>query len=92
MITVMTIGYIGCVFVAFKVIKIKPTPVSIALATLIGFFMLGGVVIGWKQAAPLTGQMFLRRHVVQVLPLGPDGAVVPAGVGPDRRSNHPATA
>jgi membrane fusion protein (multidrug efflux system) len=68
MITVMTIGYIACIVVAFKVIKIKPTPPSIAVATLIGVFMLGGVVICWKQAAPITGQMFLRRRVLQINP------------------------
>jgi multidrug resistance efflux pump len=68
MITVMMIGYIGCVLVAFKVIKIKPTPVSIAVAVMIGVFMLGGVVIGWKMAAPMTQQMMLRRHVLQIAP------------------------
>lgn len=68
MITVMTLCYIGCIVVAFKVIKIKPTPASIAVATLIGVFMLGGIVIAWKQSAPLTQQMFLRRRVLQVVP------------------------
>jgi multidrug resistance efflux pump len=66
MITVMMICYCGCVFAAFRVIKIKPTPISIAVAVMIGVFMLGGVVIGWKQSAPITQQMFLRRHVVQI--------------------------
>jgi multidrug resistance efflux pump len=67
-ITVITICYIGCVFVAFKVIKIKVTPTAVAVATLIGVFMLGGIVIGWKQSAPITGQMFLRRYVLQIVP------------------------
>jgi multidrug resistance efflux pump len=67
MITVMTIGYIGCVLVAFKVIKIKPTPTSIAVAAVIGVTMLGGVVIGWNFAAPMTGQMTLNRKVIQLL-------------------------
>ena len=43
-------------------------PVSVAVATLIGVFMLGGVVIVWKQAAPMSGQMILRRRVLQVVP------------------------
>jgi multidrug resistance efflux pump len=67
MITVMTICYIGCVLVAFKVIKIKPTPTSIAVAAVIGVTMLGGVVIGWNFAAPMTGQMTLNRKVIQLL-------------------------
>ena len=54
---------------AFKVIKIKVNPVSDrGIATLIGMFMLGGVVIVWKQAAPMSGQMILRRRVLQVVP------------------------
>ena len=55
MIMVMTLLYVGCVVVAFKVIKIKPTPVSIAVAVTTGVFMLGGIVVGWKLAAPMTG-------------------------------------
>jgi multidrug resistance efflux pump len=68
MIVLLTICYLGCVLVAFKVIKIKVNPVSVAVAVLIGVVMLGGVLIGWKQAAPITGQMILRRRVLQVVP------------------------
>jgi membrane fusion protein (multidrug efflux system) len=67
MITVISICYIGCVVIAFKVIKIKPAPVSIAVATLIGVFILGGVLIGWKFSAPMTGQMVVKRNVIQLL-------------------------
>ena len=68
MIVLITICYIVCVLVAFKVIKIKVSPVSVAVATLIGVFILGGIVIGWKQSAPMTGQMIIRRRVLQVNP------------------------
>ncbi len=68
MITVITICYIGCVILAFRVVKIKATPVSIAVAILIGVFILGGIVIGWQQSAPITKQMMLRRPVLQVVP------------------------
>ena len=67
MIIVMTIVYVACVLVAFKVIKITVRPVSIAIAALIGFFMLGGVVIGWKVSAPMTGQMTVKRNVIPLL-------------------------
>jgi multidrug resistance efflux pump len=68
MITVLTIGYLVCVMVAFKVIKIKVSPTSVAVAAYIGVVMLGGIVIVWKQAAPMTGQMILMRRVLQVVP------------------------
>ncbi len=67
MITVMTICYIGCVFVAFKVIKFKVTPAAIAVAVLIGMFMLGGVVIAWNFSAPMSGQITLTRKVIPLL-------------------------
>lgn len=68
MITLMTIGYITCVMIAFKVIKIKVTPISVAISVLIGFFMLGGILIAWKMAAPMTGQMTVYRKVIPILP------------------------
>ena len=68
MITVLLIGYLACVMVAFKVIKIKVSPVSVAISALIGVVMLGVIVVIWKQAAPMSGQMVLRRRVLQVVP------------------------
>jgi multidrug resistance efflux pump len=68
MITVISIGYLVCVMVAFKVIKIKVSPVSVAVAAFIGVLMMGGILVVWKQAAPMTGQMILWRQVLQVVP------------------------
>lgn len=68
MIVVITLLYCAVVLVAFKLIKIKVNPVSIASAALIGVFILTGVLVGWKMSAPMTGQMFLRRPVLQIIP------------------------
>jgi multidrug resistance efflux pump len=68
MLTVLLIGYVGCVLAAFKIIKVKVNAVSIAAAVVGGIFLLGTVAIAWKQAAPITKQMFLRRKVVQINP------------------------
>jgi len=68
MIIVMTLLYLGCVFAAFKVIKIKVNPVSVAVAVLVGVIMLGGIVSVWKLASPMTGQMTLRRVVLRINP------------------------
>ena len=67
MLTVVILGYLACVMVAFKVIKIKPSPVSIATATLLGVILVGGLLIGWKIAAPMSGQMIVHRKVIQLL-------------------------
>lgn len=60
--------YIGCVLVAFKVIKLKVNTNSIAVSTLIGVFVLGGIVVTWKLSSPMTDQLTLRRIVVQITP------------------------
>jgi multidrug resistance efflux pump len=68
MITVIMMGYLVCVVLAFSVIKLKVSPVSVAVSVFIGVVMLGGIVVVWNQAAPMTGQMILRRRVLQVVP------------------------
>ena len=67
MIVLITLIYLGCVVVAFKVIKLKVSPVSLAVFSLIGVVVLGGVVAGWKFAAPMTGKMTVKRNVVALL-------------------------
>lgn len=68
MIMVILLIYLVCVVVAFKVIKIRVSPTSVAVAVVAGFLMLSGIVIVWKQSAPMTDQMVLRRHVLQIVP------------------------
>ncbi|HIE95547.1 MAG TPA: biotin/lipoyl-binding protein [Fuerstia sp.] len=68
MITVITILYCGLVMVAFKVIRIPVRASTVATAVVIGFVLLGGIVIGWKFSAPITQQMFLKRDVLQIVP------------------------
>ncbi len=68
MVTLITLAYLACVYAAFTVLKIKVRPFSVAVATVIGVFLLGSIVTGWKLAAPMTGQMTLKRVVVQITP------------------------
>jgi multidrug resistance efflux pump len=67
MITVIAIFYLGCVFLAFKVIKLKVSPFSVAVATLIGVFLLTGIVIGWKFSAPISEQITVTRPVIPLV-------------------------
>ncbi len=68
MITILVLCYVICVFVVFRVIKIRPTPASVAASVVVGVVMLGGVVIGWMMSAPMTGKMMLWRRVLEVIP------------------------
>lgn len=68
MITILLFGYLALVLVAFKVIKIRVSPVSVATVVVIGIFLMGGILAGWKFTAPMTKQMVLRRHVLPIVP------------------------
>jgi multidrug resistance efflux pump len=68
MILVITVLYVACVLVAFKVIKIAVHPFTVAVAVVSGVVILGGVITIWNLAAPMTGQMTLKRNVVQITP------------------------
>lgn len=68
MILLMTLIYVGCVLVAFRVVKIKVTAVSVAVSALIGVLLLGGIVSAWKLSAPMSQQMTLHRPVVRIVP------------------------
>lgn len=54
MIVIMSLCYLGCVVVAFRVIKIRPTPGHVAAAVLVGVVMLGGILVGWQMSAPMS--------------------------------------
>ena len=61
------LGYIGLVFVAFKVVKIKINAISIAAAALIGVFLMAAILIAWKMSAPISDQMTFHQKVTQLL-------------------------
>ena len=67
MIAVILLGYLGCVYAAFKIIKIKVTPVSVATAILIGVFLMATIISTWNLAAPMTEQIMVNRHVIPLL-------------------------
>lgn len=68
MLTLVVLAYLACVVVAFRVVKIPVKPVSVAVAVLTGVLLVGGIAVLWKQGAPMTEQMTLRRHVVRIVP------------------------
>src|SRR3954466_6491830 len=47
---------------------IKPTAYLIAAMVVVGVFMIGGVVVVWTQAAPMTDKMVTSQYVVQLVP------------------------
>lgn len=68
MIAFLIIVYTAVVVVLFKVLHIKPTAYVIASMIVVGVFMIGGVVVVWTQAAPITDKMVTSQYVVQLVP------------------------
>jgi membrane fusion protein (multidrug efflux system) len=68
MIAFLIIVYTAVVLVLFKVMHIKPTAYLIASIIVAGVFMIGGVVVVWSQAAPITDKMVTSQYVVQLVP------------------------
>ncbi len=68
MIAFLIIIYVAVVLVLFKVLRIKPTAYVIAAMIVAGVFMIGGVVVVWTQAAPITDKMVTSQYVVQLVP------------------------
>jgi len=57
MIAFLTIIYTGMLLVLFKFLKLKPTPCRVASAIVSGILILGGVIVVWFQAAPMSEKL-----------------------------------
>jgi multidrug resistance efflux pump len=68
MIAFLIIVYTAVVLVLFKVMRLKPTAYLIASIILAGVVMIGGVVVVWTQAAPISDKMVTSQYVVQLVP------------------------
>lgn len=68
MIAAFTIIYCAAILVVFKVFKVKPRPVPIAVAVVVGVVFIGAIVIGWQFSAPVSKSITVSRYVVQIVP------------------------
>lgn len=75
MISLLVTIYAAVVLTLFKMKIVKPRPYPIALVILAGVFMIGGVVVAWKQYAPMSGNLVTSQHVVQLVPYNVKGYV-----------------
>jgi multidrug resistance efflux pump len=68
MIGLFVIAYVTAVLVVFRVFKVRPTAISIAMVVVIGFIAIGGVFISWSFSAPLSDRVMVVRFVVPIVP------------------------
>jgi multidrug resistance efflux pump len=68
MIAFITIIYVLAIVLVFKVFRVKPRPWPIALFVVAGVLLIGGIVVLWTLAAPISERAVVTRYVVQVVP------------------------
>ena len=68
MIAFITIIYVVAIVLVFKVLRVRPRPWPIAVLVVAGMLMIGGIVVFWTLAAPISERAVVTRYVVQVVP------------------------
>lgn len=66
MIVLIILTYLGIVYAAFRVFKIKVAPISVAIAALIGVGVVSGILISWQAGAPVSKQITLTRNIIEI--------------------------
>jgi multidrug resistance efflux pump len=68
MIAFLTILYGAAVFLVFSVMRVRPRPWPIAAFVAAGIVLIGGIVVLWTLAAPISKRAVVSRFVVQIVP------------------------
>ena len=68
MIALITILYVAVIVLVFKVFRVRPRPWPIAIFVTAGVIMIGGIVVFWTLAAPISERAVVSRYVVQIVP------------------------
>ena len=68
MIAFITILYVLAIVLVFKVFRVRPRPWPIALFVTAGVLMIGGIVVCWTLAAPISERAVVTRYVIQIVP------------------------
>ena len=68
MIAFITIIYVVAIVLVFRVLRVRPRPWPVALFVVVGILIIGGIVVFWTLAAPISERAVVTRYVVQVVP------------------------
>ncbi len=68
MIAFIVISYVAAAYLAFSVFRLKPRPWSIAAFAALGIALIGGVIVFWTLAAPISKRAVVSRYAVQLVP------------------------
>ncbi|WP_158262436.1 MULTISPECIES: HlyD family secretion protein [Pirellulaceae] len=68
MIALFVILYTFGIWLFYIKLKVKPNPINLAVATVIGFVAVSAIVILWQFSAPTSGQLVVSRYTIQIVP------------------------
>ncbi|MAT70204.1 MAG: secretion protein HlyD [Planctomycetaceae bacterium] len=68
MIALFIILYVFAIWLVFAKWRIKPTPTSIAAATVVGVLAVGAILVLWRFSAPMSGNLVVTRYTIQIVP------------------------
>ncbi len=67
MIAFVTLIYVLGIVLAFKVLKIKSQPKSIAVTVVVGIVLIGTIIIIWRFSSPSSSNVVASRYAVQIV-------------------------
>ncbi|MCC9608987.1 efflux RND transporter periplasmic adaptor subunit [Blastopirellula sp. JC732] len=68
MIAVFTLLYIAGIWLFYVKMKVAPKPTNLAVCAVIGVVAIGAIVILWRFSAPMSSQVVVNRHAIQIVP------------------------
>lgn len=68
MIALFVILYAAGIWLFYMKMKVKPTPVNLAVCSVIGIVAVGAIVIMWQFSAPTSSQLVVSRYTIQIVP------------------------
>lgn len=68
MIAIVTLLYVGLVLLVYKVLKIRPNPKNVACMVVIGFVLIGAILLVWQFASPMTKRVVVGRYTIALIP------------------------
>ncbi|MEZ6150606.1 MAG: efflux RND transporter periplasmic adaptor subunit [Pirellulaceae bacterium] len=68
MIAVFAICYIVCIWLIYIKLKIRPTPVNIAMAASAGLISVGAIVVLWQFSSPISNNLVVSRYTISIVP------------------------
>lgn len=68
MISLFIVSYVSLILVMYRLLKVRPTAVNLAVVVVVGVAIIGAAFIFWSFSSPMTLRVLVARYVVPVVP------------------------